>query len=791
MKAQWDVLLCCCLLTFVAGVNGQTPVKSDSIVSYHRTADGVDLYLQFRQGVLRLRLCTDSLVHVTYSITPVSDRSQPWIVATTWPRVTFNVEQDANHNIILTTSRIRVVAERDSGALIFQDAQGKALVRESGSPAPRELNIDAAIHGGLSFHANAYFDLTPDELLYGLGQHQTGLLNQRGTDLLLMQDNTNISIPFVLSSDGYGLLWNSASLGRYENHFQPKLALRAEVADAIDYYFFYGPEFDRIIASYRTLTGPAPLLPRWAYGFWQSRLQYSTQQEMLDVAAKYRELKIPLDNLVLDFGWMERMGAHQFTSNFPDPAAMFSKLRDMHVHTMISVWPLYTPPSANFDEMLSRNYFVTGGRAQLPSYYPGSRLFDAFNADGRKTFWRQMKTALFDKGVEAWWLDSSEPLDFFGEEQGPMLEGAHTTLGGGTVYANAYPLLETQAVYEGQRATTDKQRVFILTRSAFLGQQRHAATSWSGDIAPDFATLRRQIPAGLNFSMSGLPYWTTDIGGFQGGDPNDPTDQEVYVRWFQYGAFCPIFRTHGARKANELWSYGPRAQQILTNYDNLRYRLLPYIYSLAWKVTSEGYTPMRALVMDFPSDRNALDVLDQFLFGPALLVNPVTHAGATSRSVYMPAGGTWYDFWTGAVLKGGQTVTAAAPLETMPLYVRAGSILPMGPELQYTSETPADPIELRIYRGVDGTFDLYEDEGDGYGYEKGVHATISIIWNDSSQTLSIGARRGSFPGMLKERTFNVVLVGKDHGVGENPVTSPERAVRYNGDPISVSLKGAH
>src|ERR1019366_8106366 len=392
---------------------------------------GVDFHLQ--HGTLNVRLCTDSMVHVTYRTGDAADHPQPWIAKTSWPRVAFQVADDANHNIVLSTSRIRIVAERDSSALVFEDEHGNVVVRESASPAPRDLT-PAVVNGENTFHASAYFDLTPDEALYGLGQHQSGLLNQRATDLLLMQDNTNISVPFVLSS-----------LGCYENHFQPKLALRAEVTDAVDYYFIYGPEFDRIVAAYRTLTGPAPMLPLWTYGFWQSRLQYNTQQEMLDVAAKYRELKIPLDNLVLDFGWMERMGSHQFTTDFPHTAAMFSKLRDMHVHTMISVWPLYTPPSVNFDEMLRANYFVTGGRTQLPSYYPNSRLFDALNADARKTFWQQMKIGIYYEGVEAWWLDSSEPLDFYGEEQGPMLESAHTALGSGTRYANLYPLMETKA----------------------------------------------------------------------------------------------------------------------------------------------------------------------------------------------------------------------------------------------------------------------------------------------------------------------------------------------------------
>ena len=466
---------------------------------------------------------------------------------------------------------------------------------------------------------------------------------------------------------------------------------------------------------------------------------------------------------------------------------MFRQLHDMHVHTMISVWPFYTPPSANFDEMLSHNYFVSGGRTELPSYYPGSRLFDAFNPDARKLFWKQIKTSLLDKGVDAWWLDSSEPLDFYGEEQGPMLEGAHTALGNGTRYANLYPLMETQGVYEGQRATTDKQRVFILTRSAFLGQQRNGAVSWSGDIAPTFDSLRRQIPAGLNYSMSGLPYWTTDIGGFLGGDPSDPAYQEIYVRWFEYGTFCPIFRTHGARPANELWSYGPRAQQILTSYDNLRYRLLPYIYSIAWKVSSEGYTPMRALVMDFRTDRKALDIADEFMYGPALLVSPVTQAGATSRSVYLPAGSIWYDFWTGTRAQGGQYITAQAPLETMPLYVRAGSIIPMGPELQYANEKPADPIELRIYPGADGQFTLYEDDGETYDYEKGAHATIAFTWTDSTNTLSIQARTGSFPGMLKQRSLRIVIVASGHGVGVDLTSNPEKLVNYNGSAQVIHL----
>jgi alpha-D-xyloside xylohydrolase len=775
MCVSYALFLC------VPPLTGQTPVKSDSVVSYTRTADGVNLQTQL--GTLQLQLCTDMMVHVVFRPPNAEEHPKPWISKAAWPAVAFTLQEDPNHLIILSTKQLRVTVERDSSAVVFQDGQGRVLIRESASPASRDL-APVAISAERAFKVSAYFDLTQDEVLYGMGQHQSGLLNQRGTDLLLMQDNTNITIPFLLSSRGYGLLWNSASLGKYENHNQPKLALRADVADTVDYYFIYGPQFDRIIAAYRTLTGPVPMLPLWTFGFWQSRYQYRTQQEMLDVAAKYRELKIPLDNLVLDFDWMQRMGSNQFTGNFPDHAAMFSQLRDMHVHTMISVWPFYTPPGANFDAMLNYNYFVTGGRTQLSSYYPGSRLLDAFNSDARKMFWQQIKTGLYDKGVEAWWLDSSEPLDFYGDEQGPVLEGAHIALGNGTRYANSYPFFETQAVYNGQRATTDK-RVFILTRSGFIGQQSHAAASWSGDIAPTFDSLRRQIPTGLNYSLSGLPYWTTDIGGFLGGDPDDPAYQELFVRWFEYGTFCPIFRTHGARLANELWSYSPRAQKILTNYDKLRYRLLPYIYSLAWKTTSEGYTPMRALVMDFPADSKVPNLADEFMFGPAFLISPVITAGATSRNTYLPAGSSWYDFWTGAPLKGGNVNLAAAPLDKIPLYVRAGSIIPLGPELQYTNEQPADPIELRIYRGADGSFQLYEDDGQTYEYEKGQYAAIPITWNDATATLTIGARRGSFSGMLRRRTFQIVTVTANRGIGEGVTTAPDRTVQYDGSPQTV------
>ena len=360
-------------------------------------------------------------------------------------------------------------------------------------------------------------------------------------------------------------------------------------------------------------------------------------------------------------------------------------------------------------------------------------------------------------------------------------------IGSGARYANLYPLMTTSAVYQGERRESDRKRVFILSRSAFAGSQRDAAAVWSGDVNSDWVTFQRQIPAGLNYSLSGLPYWTTDIGGFVDGNPDDPAYRELFVRWFEFGTFCPIFRVHGGRSTNqnELWSYGSDAQQILTSYDRLRYRLMPYIYSLAWKTTSEGYTPMRPLVMDFLTDVRARNIGDQFMFGPAILVSPVTEPGATARHLYLPKS-KWYDFWSGASTDGGQAVEASVPLDRIPLFVRAGSILPLGPDVEYAEEKPADPIELRIYRGADAGFMLYEDENDTYDYEKGAYATIAFQWDDAKRTLTISDRKGSFPGMLENRTFRIVFVGEGHGAGIAPTDQPDKIVKYSGKQVTVS-----
>ena len=559
----------------------------------------------------------------------------------------------------------------------------------------------------------------------------------------------------------------------------------SEAAENIDYYFIDGPDQDTVIKEYRGLTGQAPMPPKWALGFWQSKERYGSQQEWLDIAQKYRDVRDPIDNLVQDFLYWEPYpwGSNAFDpKRYPDPIAAIHKLHDLyHLHLMISVWGKFYPGSPDNPD---RNYDLMKERNQLyPPEPDSSRYYDAFSPAGRSLYWSQLRDQIFSKGVDAWWLDASEPeVDMY------AFRKVDTAQGRGALLLNAWPLMHTAGVYTGQRTAVPDKRVFILTRSAYAGQQRNAAATWSGDITGDWDTFGRQIPAGLDFCLSGIPYWTTDIGGFfvndTGGSEN-PEYRELFTRWFEWGAFCPIFRVHGTNTAKELWRFGPEFEPILVQYDNLRYRLMPYIYSQAWQVTKNAGTMMRALVMDFPADVMARECRDEFLFGPSFLVCPVTTKRATSRSVYLPSGAGWVDFWTGQTYAGGQTITAIAPIEKMPLYVRTGSIVPLGPFLQYASEKLADPIELRIYRGGCGTFTLYEDQGENYDYDKGIYATIPISWNEKSGVLAVGNRKGAFPGMLQSRKFHIVWVNAKNGTGVGTSQSPDRIVTYSGKAIFI------
>jgi len=764
-------------LALAGGLHAQwlplNPVKN-----VERLPDGARLELE--QGFLRFQVCSPSIVHILYSLQrQVPVHTDFLIVKKDWPHADFQLLTDDPKLITLSTSQLRIQITRTDSSLVFLDASGKKLTQEN----TRALT-PVTVNGEQTLHPERFTNMwDTQEAFYGLGQHQAGVWNYRGEDVEVGQDNTNISVPLLLSSNGYGIFWNNGSRGRMNNRFVHALYLSSEVADALDYYFIYGPEFDQIIAAYRELTGPAPLFGKWAYGFWQCKNRYDSQQELQSIAAKYRDLHIPVDNIVQDWFWWNTMGEPVWNKNYPDPKAMVDTLHKDHIHLMVSVWPYFRPGSPVYDDMDKKGYFIA--KTKVSGFHPaGMALYDAFNPEARKYYWKLMNDALFQIGVDAWWLDTTEP-----ETEGletSLLVTHQTALGNGARYANEFPLLTTTGVYEGQRAASDQKRVFILSRSGYAGIQRNSAAMWSGDVDPNWETLRRQIPAGLNFSLSGLPYWTTDIGGFVVANPDDPAYRELFVRWFEFGTFCPIFRVHGTRKTNqnELWSYGPDAQKILVSFDKLRYRLMPYIYSLGWKTTSEGYTAMRPLVMDFRNDVRAQNIGDQFFFGPALLVNPVTEPNASTRHLYLPDA-KWFDFWTGSAQAGGHAIEASAPIERIPLFVRAGSILPLGPDIEYAAEKPADPLEIRVYRGANGSFTLYEDEGDTYNYEKGAYATIPFSWDDASQTLTIGERKGSFPGMLQERTIHVVLVKEGHGAGADLTENPDKTIRYSGHKITV------
>jgi alpha-D-xyloside xylohydrolase len=588
----------------------------------------------------------------------------------------------------------------------------------------------------------------------------------------------------------------------------PTTSLWSEVGDGVDYYFVYGPELDDVVGGYRRVTGQAPMLPRWALGLWQSRQRYETQKQSLDVVDGFRKRGIPFDNIVQDwFYWKENAwGSMDFDpARFPHPDQWVKDIHGKHAHLMISVWGKYYPGTANFEAMRTNGFLYHLNLAEGLRDWVGDggypyTFYDAFNPEAGKLFWSQMNAGIFSKHPDAWWLDAPEP-DLLPT---PTLDGQRThmnptALGSGARMLNAYSLVNSKSVYEGQRGVALDERVFILTRSAFAGQQSYGAAVWSGDITSTWTAMRSQIPAGLGLSVSGLPYWSMDIGGFSVPERYStahPTAadleewRELNARWFEFGTFVPLLRVHGEAPKREMWEYGGDASPTYKaelKFDQLRYRLLPYLYSLAGGVTQSGGTIMRPLVMDFRADANAREVSDEYMFGPAFLISPVTTYQARTRPVYLPAAAGWYDFWTGAQAAPGQTVVVPAPYDAIPVHVRAGAIVPTGPELQYTDEKPADPLTLWVYAGADGNFTLYEDDGLSYGYEKGQFTRIPLHWSDATRTLTIGKREGAFTGMPQTRTFEVVLVSKDKPVAFSFTPKADKSVKYDGNAVDLKL----
>ena len=781
------------------------------------TVNAVDIEVQFfAPAVARVIKSPEGVAYEKQSLSVIAKPE----------KVSFKADIQDN-KIVLNTSELSVSVDTGTGIVSYFSKDGKSLLAEKSGM--QFIDFDDA--GTKTYQVYQPFILDKEEAIYGLGQLQNGKMIQRNMTKNLIQGNVEDVSPFFQSTKGYGVFWDNYSPTLFTDN-EVETSFRSEVGDCVDYYFMYGKDADGVIAQVRSLTGQAPMFPLWTYGYWQSKERYKSQVEVVDVVRKYRELGIPLDGIIQDWqywGHNYLWNAMDFQNpTFNNPQKMMEDVHAMNAHMAISIWSSFGPMTKPYRELDKKGMlfnFTTWPQSGLESWPPnmeypsGVRVYDAYNPEARDIYWKYLNDGIFKLGMDAWWMDSTEPdhLDWKPEDM-----DTKTYLGSFRKVRNAYPLMTVGGVYDHQRAVTSDKRVFILTRSGFLGQQRYGANVWSGDVASTWESFRNQIPAGLNFSLCGMPHWNSDIGGFFAGHYNkswnddsaskNPLYQELYVRWLQFGTFNPMMRSHGTDVYREIYKFGKKGEPVYDAIEKmigLRYSLLPYIYSTSWEVSNRQSSFMRALMMDFVDDRKVWDINDEYMFGKSILVAPITHAQYTpeavvkvseeegwnrdgakktktdvavdfmetkSTNIYLPAGTLWYDFWTNEKHEGGKEITKETTLDVIPLYVKAGSIIPVGPQVQYATEKPWDHLELKVYAGANGNFILYEDEFDNYNYEKGVYTEIPISWNNTSRKLTIGARKGAYEGMLKNRKFTVTL---QDGTQKN--------VDYNGKAISVKF----
>lgn len=825
-----------------------------------------------------LRPLEDGAIHVQIGKDGPPPEDSKLVLATTLATPAFDVRQTPAA-VVVSAGSILASVDRETGALTFMDAAGKVLLAEKTDG--RKLPTDVA--GAEKPTVQDVFLSPRDEYIFGGGQFQDGYLNIRDLPRRMTQVNTQISIPFFLSSKGYGLLWHnfgrtdvnptdrevrlklietgklstelfasptgSAKVRRPESVFSAEFevaqggrhammldvgqpmgrryyveidgktvvdfnnywlppttswfsnlsagkhsvrvigevgdmpsillrpaedltTLRSFTGSTIDYVVVAGPRSDEVIRRYRDITGAAPLLPAWAFGYIHCRARYYSQKELLTALDTFREKQIPLDLIVQDWMYWGKYGwnAMRFDeTDYSDPAAMVKAVHAQHAHLMVSVWSRIGAETEIGKEFKEKKLFI-----------PGTEWVDFFDPEARALYWKDFSTRMVPYGIDAWWLDATEP-------ENDDLHGRTVATGSGDAVRLLYPLMVNRTVYEGLRTAVPDKRVMLLTRSAFLGQQRYAAANWSGDVGDSFDSLKRQITGGLDYSASGFPYWTTDTGGFFRPGPGQFTDtayHERFVRWFEFSTFTPLLRVHGWLTPTEPWLYGPEVERIARKYLDVRYRMLPYTYSEAAQITLHGSTLFRPLVMDFPNDKTALEQKYEFMFGGSFLVAPVLAAGTDQWSVYLPnSPAGWVNFWDGQTYRGGQTIRADAPLDQIPVFVRGGSIVPLGPTEQWTGQKPDAPIEIRVYPGADAAFSLYDDDGNDYDYEKGAYSVIPIQWNDRTGTLTIGKREGSFSGMPATRKFSLALI-KSEGQAQAPRL---KSIVYDGTRVTVDL----
>jgi len=951
------------LVPFMYGCSPSDSTENDPVKNWEKTPTGVVINLT-RDPVkkLRLNVIDDHILRVT--ATPGSDFGNlpdTYMVVKRAEGAEFDLEQ-RDGQLLLRTEKLTAEVALQSGEVTFKDARGQVRLVEAGRGSFKPVTRDPGRVDNDSYAIRQQFESTEDEAFYGLGQQQGGKVNYAGHNLELTTGNMEITIPYLISSRNYGLLWNQTSVSRlgdpepakplnegltlydaggqaggftvryydgqelllerveadtnyqflargserevpmpevareadnlriemegaiesdvsgkhqlrmyssgyaklsingekkldrwrmnwnpwYHDHQltmdagkkyrlnvdwipqggylrlkhhkplpaeeQNRLSLASDTAKAIDYYFVMGENADDLIAGYRDITGEAVMLPKWAFGFWQSRERYKTAQELLTALEEYRKRRIPIDNIVLDWNyWPEdAWGSHKFDKErFADPSAMVDRVHELNANIMISVWPKYYPTTNNYKALNAAGCMFNKNieEKNLDWIGPGylNAFYDAFNPECRNIFWTQIRDQIKKHGFDAWWLDAVEPDIHsnlsFEHRKDLMTPNADGT---GAEVFNAYALPHAEAVYKGERQDQGNQRSFILTRSGFGGIQRTGSAIWTGDIVSRWSNLEEQIAAGIGAGLAGMPYWTFDIGGFTPEDRYRYSDQgvvghysmmneeeidewqEINTRWFQFGAFAPLFRSHGQNPYREIYNIadeGSRIYDTLVWYTKLRYRLMPYIYTLAGDAYHLDSTLMRGLIMDFPEDPEVRDIHDQYMFGPALLVSPVTEYKARSREVYLPAGTDWYDFYTGQKFTGGQHLSADAPLTRMPLFVKSGSILPTGANIQYVYDEPDAPYTLNVYTGANASFDIYEDDGKTYAYEQGEFSRIPVDYDQTTGTLTLGERRGEFDGMIRQREIRVRWIDGKREDAADFDTGIAQTVTYHGGQL--------
>ena len=750
-------------------------------------------------------------------------------VVTMSPQSSLSVAESSTASAFrLKSSSLSVTINRHTGLISFATANGKPLLKEKATTfAPRATGSDKG-----RYTVSMSYQLDKDEAIYGLGTVQDGKLNRRGLSKRVEQSNIEDFQNVIQSVKGWGIYWDNYSCSHFDDNAQG-MTFKAEVGDCADYYFMFGKNADGVNACMRQLTGNVPMFPLWTYGFWQCRERYKSSKELLEVVDNYRRLQVPLDGIIQDWQYWGNnylWNAMDFLSEqFTDGKQMIDRVHEQNAHIMISIWASFGPQTQQFAKLAEKDLLLpieTWPQSGLSHIWPprmeypsGVKVYDAYSPVARQIYWDHLKR-LFNYGIDAWWMDSTDP-DFFNPRESDF--EYKTSAGSWRSVRNLFPLATVKGIYANQRKESADKRVFIMTRSAFAGQQHYGSGLWSGDVASTWDMLRKQVPAGLNYTMTGCPNFNTDIGGFfcgsyntdgTGSAPRNPQYQELYVRWMQYGLFCPVFRSHGADAPREIYQFGKKGEPIYDAIEStirLRYRLLPYIYSTAWQVTSANESYLRALTYDFASDKNTWNLGSEFMFGRSILATPILDPQYTEEKIfkedamsgwdkkdakieklkegkidfseektatkYLPKGADWYEFYTEKLYKGGRNVTFTTTIDRTAMFVKAGTILPLAPVMQYAQQSQWDNLDIIVYPGSNAVFTLYEDEGDNYNYERGVYSTITMKWNDSQRTFTVEARQGQFPGMLQNRKFNIRIAG----------TEAVKTVDYNGNAVSVTL----